>query len=79
MAEEQLVLVELPVVPGLLPLEEPSPLLLGCSLAGAGAGIAIVKHVREWRCAILKVLLYTGLKATVLLILWVKTDHFLSD
>ncbi|KAM6284259.1 BLOC-1-related complex subunit 5 isoform 2-T3 [Spheniscus humboldti] len=39
MAEEQLVPVELPVVPGLLPLEEPSPLLLGCSLAGAGAGL----------------------------------------
>lgn len=63
MAEEQLLPMELPVLPGLLPLEEPSPLLLGCSLMGAGTGIAIVKQVRERRCAILKVLLYTGLKA----------------
>lgn len=53
-----------------------SPRLL---LGGAGAGIAIVKQVREQRCSILKVLLYTGLKAIVLLIFWVKTDNFLLD
>ena len=84
MAEEQLLPVTLPLVPGtpkawLMLLEESGPLLLDCSFTGAGTGIAIVKQVREQRCAVLKVLLYTGLKPTALLILWVKTDHFVSD
>lgn len=59
--------MELPVVPGTL------------TARAAATGIAIVKQVREWRCVILKALLYTGLKATGLLIFWVKPDNFLSD
>jgi len=74
MAEEQWLPVELPLLPGAL-----GALLLGCSLAGAGTGTATVKDIRERRCAVLEVLLHTGLKAIVLLILWVKTDLFISD
>lgn len=72
--------MELPVVPGTLKARAAATHLLpGSFLGGAGAGIAIVKQVREQRCTILKVLLCTGLKATVLLIFWVKTDNFLLD